>query len=116
MLVTSPPGLMTPLPVGPDTDVRGRGDWPDTRPPELETTPPGPVKALEMPLLLKAGPWVCAPPTTELRGRDMRAGPGREEALRRLALPALILLPRFWAEGRVSPSPKTQTKTVRLGK
>ena len=109
-----------PLPVGPVTDVKGRGDWPDTRPPELETTPPGPVKALEMPLLLKAGPAavlggreVCGPPTTEVRGRDMRAGPGREGALRNP--PALLKPPILWAFwGRESPSPKTQTKTVRL--
>jgi len=103
------PGLVT-LP------VRGREGWalptpePETRPPELETTPPGPEKALlEKPLLLKTG----RPANTEFWGRVMRAGPGREGALRRLAPPALIF-PKFWAEGRVSPSPKTQTKTVRL--
>ena len=105
------PGLVT-LP------VRGREGWaPPTseleiRPPELEITPPGPEKALlEKPLLLKTG----RPASTELRGRAMRAGPGRGGALRRRAPPALIF-PKFWAEGRVSPSPKTQTKTVRLCK
>ena len=104
------PGLVT-LP------VRGREGWAppnelETRPPELETTPPGPEKALlEKPLLLKTG----RPANTEFWGRVMRAGPGREGALRKLAPPALIF-PKFWAEGRVSPSPKTQTKTVRLCK
>ena len=90
---------MMTLPVKPVTGVRGSEACAppttllETRPPELETTPPGPVKALEIPLLLNAGPAAvrgredCGLPTLELRGRAMRAGPEREGALRNEAAP-----------------------------